>query len=99
MIHVIAILQAKPGRRADVLQAIRDVTPEVRAEDGCLAYGPAVDHADAPDPLGPDSFMVVEQWESFAHLQAHGETPHMRAYADRVKDVLERRTLHVLDPA
>ena len=43
MIHVIATIELSPGRREDFLAEFRRVVPHVRAEDGCIEYGPAVD--------------------------------------------------------
>ena len=45
MIHVIAIITAKPGRRDEVLGHFRANVPAVRAEAGCIEYGAAVDAA------------------------------------------------------
>ncbi len=39
---------------------------------------------------GADSIIMVEQWETVAHLEAHLQTAHMKAWSDAVKgDVLE----------
>ena len=38
MIHVIAVITARPGKREAILQAFRANVPAVRAEKGC-AYG------------------------------------------------------------
>ena len=36
MIHVIAVITAKPGKRAQILEAFRANVPNVRAENGCI---------------------------------------------------------------
>ena len=102
MIHVIAIITAKPGQREQVLAAFREIIPAVHAEAGCLEYGPAVDVEGLPDhfaKIGPDGFMVIEKWESQEALKAHATAPHMAAYAARVKELIASRAIHVLDPA
>jgi hypothetical protein len=38
MIHVLALITAKPGMRERILEAFRANTDAVRAEAGCLAY-------------------------------------------------------------
>ena len=45
MIHVLATIEIAPGRREDFLSAFDEVVPDVRAEAGCIEYGPAVDIA------------------------------------------------------
>lgn len=102
MIHVIAIITAKPGQRAAVLEVFHANVPAVRAESGCLEYVPVIDAADAgrlQTPLGDDSFVVVEKWESLDALRAHARSPHMASYAEAVKDMLAERAVHVLSEA
>ncbi|MEO7851043.1 MAG: putative quinol monooxygenase [Rubrivivax sp.] len=102
MIHVLAIITAKPGMRDQILAAYRDNVATVRAEAGCIAYEAVVD-VDGAFPgfaqFGADSFVVVEKWESMPALQAHGAAPHMKAYAVRVKEFTANRAIHVLQPA
>jgi quinol monooxygenase YgiN len=102
MIHVLAIITAKPGQRDAVLEAFRANMPAVHAEDGCIEYGPAIDAEGMgriQTPIGPDSFVVIEKWESLDALKAHGAAPHMAAYAAKTKDLLASRVIHVLTPA
>ncbi len=40
MIHVVAIITAKPGQREAILQAFRANVPAVHAEQGCIEYRP-----------------------------------------------------------
>ncbi len=102
MIHVLAIITAKPGQREAVLTEFRANMAAVHAEEGCVEYQPAVDAADAgaaQTALGPDSFCVIEKWADLPALQAHAKAPHMQAYGGRVKDMLASRVIHILSPA
>ena len=101
MIHVIAVITAKPGKREEVLQHFRANVPAVRAEAGCIEYGAAID-ADPALPVqtkyGPDTFVVVEKWESMNALKAHAAAPHMQAYGAKTKELLASRVIHILSP-
>lgn len=102
MIHVVAIITAKPGKREAILKEFRANVPAVHAEKGCIEYGPAVDAeglGSFQSKLGPDTFVVVEKWESVDALKAHAASPHMAAYAAKTKELIERRIIHVLQPA
>ena len=102
MIHVLAMITTKPGMRDKVLAEFRANMPAVHAEQGCMEYGPAVDAEGMgaiQTPFGPDTFVVVEKWESAAALKAHAAAPHMAAYAAKVKDMIASRVIHVLTPA
>ncbi len=102
MVHVVAVITAKPGLRAEVLEAFQANVPAVHAEDGCIEYGATVDTPDAgpiQTQVGEDTFVVVEKWESLDALKAHAAAPHMAAYAAKVKDKLANRVVHVLSPA
>jgi quinol monooxygenase YgiN len=102
MIHVIAIITAKPGQRGAILEAIRANLPAVRAERGCIEYGPAID-ADGigsfQTKAGPETVFVIEKWEDADALKAHAAAPHMAAYGAKVKDLVAGRVIHVLSPA
>jgi quinol monooxygenase YgiN len=101
-VHVLAIITANPGKRAELLEKFQANVPNVHAEDGCIEYVATVDAADAPSsqtPFGDDTFVVVEKWASMAALKAHGVAPHMKAYAERSKDLIASRVIRVLEPA
>src|SRR5687767_4335220 len=101
MIHVIAVLTTKPGKRDEVLTHFRANIPAVLAEKGCIEYAPAVD-ADPALPIqakyGPDTFVVIEKWEDMDALEAHGAAPHMVAFGVKVKDLMASRTIYILSP-
>ncbi|MGH7124074.1 MAG: putative quinol monooxygenase [Stellaceae bacterium] len=101
MIHVLAMITAKPGMRGEILKIFHANMPAVQAEKGCIEYGPAVDAEGAgaiQTKLGPDSFVVVEKWESIEALKAHAAAPHMAAYAAKTRDMIASRVIHVLSP-
>ena len=102
MIHVIATIELAEGTRDAFLAEFHKLVPQVRAEAGCLAYGPAGDvetGLSAQPPVRPNVVVVVEQWESLDALRAHLQAPHMVAYRPKVKDFVVKTTLHVLQPA
>jgi len=101
MIHVLAVITAKPGKRDAILAALRANMPAVHAEKGCIEYGPAVDadgFGSLQTKLGPDTFVVIEKWETAEDLKAHAAAPHMAAYGAKVKDLIASRVIHVLTP-
>src|SRR5262245_32016020 len=102
MIHVVAVITAKPGMRDSILAAFRANVPNVLAEQGCIEYGAAVDAKNAlpvQNPYGPDTFVVLEKWESMDAIKAHEAAPHMAAYAGKTKEMIASRVIHILDPA
>ena len=102
MIHVVAVITAKQGKREEVLQHFRANVPNVLAEEGCIEYGAAVDADGAPavqSKWGPDTFLVIEKWESMEALEAHAAAPHMGAYGAKTRELLAARVIHVLQPA
>lgn len=102
MIHVVAVITAKPGKREEILGHFRANVPAVRAERGCLEYGAAVD-ADTglkfQTAWGAETFLVIEKWESVEALKAHAAAPHMAAYGAKTRDLIASRVIHILSPA
>ena len=101
MIHVLAIITAKPGKRDEILGHFRANVPAVKAEKGCIEYGAADRcrrHGLVPDQVRPDTFVVVEKWESTDALKAHSAAPHMAAYAAKTREHIASRVIHVLSP-
>jgi quinol monooxygenase YgiN len=102
MIHVVAVITAKPGQREALLAAVRENLPAVRAEEGCIEYGPVVDaegFGSFQAPIGPDAFVMLERWASADALKAHARAPHMAEYAAKTKDLVATRAIHILTAA
>lgn len=101
-IHVIATIELIAGKREQFLAEFRKIMPQVRAEDGCLEYGPTIDlptGIGAQIPLRDNVVTIVEKWASLAALEAHLTAPHMQAYRPRVKDLVVSSKLQILQPA
>ena len=102
MIHVVAVITANSGMRAQILGAFKANTVAVHAEEGCIEYGAVID-AEGVGPFqtkfGEDTFAVIEKWESLDHLMSLAASEHMKAYATKTKPLIANRTIHVLNTA
>lgn len=101
MIHVVAVITAKPGQRNTILDAFRANVPTVLKEDGCIEYGAAVDTENAPalqTKYGADTFLVIEKWRDIDALKAHAAAPHMAAYGAKTREHIASRVIHILSP-
>lgn len=74
-----AVVKAKAGQEEAVREALLSMVQPTRQEPGCLAYNL---HQSKKDPT---QFMFYEQWASQAALDAHGQTPHMKALGGKLK--------------
>lgn len=102
MVHVIAIITANAGKRAELLTMFTANVPAVLAEDGCIEYGATIDTEGLggfQTKVGEDAFVVVEKWASLDALMAHAASPHMAEYGAASKDMVLSRAIHVLSPA
>jgi quinol monooxygenase YgiN len=101
MIHVVAVITAKPGLREQILQHFRANVAAVRAEQGCIEYGAAIDAENAlpfQTKWGADTFLAIEKWESMDALKAHAAAPHMAAYGAKTKELIAKRVIHIMTP-
>ena len=101
MIHVIASIHVKEGRVAEFLEIFKANIPEVRQEKGCIEYEPTVDLPTGlpPQELHGNVVTIIEKWASLDDLRAHLAAPHMLAYNENVKDIVEKVALKVLEKA
>ncbi|MHC4885614.1 MAG: putative quinol monooxygenase [Planctomycetota bacterium] len=101
MIHVIASITVKDGARDEFLAIFKANISAVLEEEGCIRYEPTVDVDTGLPPQGgvrPLVVTIVEAWESLDALRAHLAAPHMLAYKEKVKDLVEGVTLQVTEP-
>ncbi len=91
MIYVIASVRVKPDRMADFLDLLKSTGRLVREEKGCIRYIPVVDIASGlpPQVLDANVVTLIEQWESLEALRNHLVTPHMKAFFEKRKVMVE----------
>ncbi len=101
MINVIASISLKPGTVEAFLKEFNANLADVRAEEGCIEYFPAVDADVELEGQDTDALLVtvIEKWSSADALRAHLVAPHMLAFRERVKDFVESVSLRVLSDA
>ena len=63
IVHVLAVITAKSGKRDEILTAFRANVPTVQAEDGCIEYGANIyteGVGELQTPFGGDTFVAIE---------------------------------------
>ena len=101
MISVIASVRIKADRLPQFIEIFKANGPRVREEKGCIEYFPAID-IDSGLPvqkLDRNVVTIIEKWESVEALRAHLKTPHMLAYREKVKDMVDDLYIKVLKEA
>ena len=101
MIHVIAAIQIKEGKVAEFIEIFKSNVPAVLEENGCIEYVPTVDidSGIGIQELNATVVTILEKWDSVEALQAHLIAPHMVEYQAKVKDMVEKVSLKVLEAA
>ncbi len=74
MIYVVATTKVKPESREAYIAGAKECIAATQEEKGCLSYD---SHTSINDP---DTFVVVERWETRDDLNAHGRSPHMKTW-------------------
>ena len=77
-VTVIATFQARPGKEAELTAALIALVAPTRQEAGCINYDLHV----LPDE--PAKFLFHENWTSKAHLDAHLQSAHIKAFLPRL---------------
>jgi quinol monooxygenase YgiN len=98
MITVIASITVRQQRKDEFIAIFNANVPAVRAEAGCIEYYPAIDIDTGLDrqSLDHNLITIVEKWSDVESWKNHLATPHLRAYHQQVKDMVEGVTIKVL---
>jgi quinol monooxygenase YgiN len=98
MINVIASIRLKEGRVSEYIEIIKANIPHVIKEEGCIEYMPTIDlPTDLPfQELDSNVVTIIEKWRTIEDLLAHLSTPHMLAYREKVKNIVDKLSIKVL---
>ena len=99
MIHVIASIQVKKGKKPQFLAIFNANIQNVLNEDGCIEYVPTVDLPSGlpPQELNQNIATIIEKWSSLDDLKAHLTAPHMLTYKKKVMDIVEGMSVKILE--
>ena len=100
MIYVVATIELAEGTTERFLEVQRELLPLVRAEAGCVEYTPTVEVplADpAETPPRTNCIIMQEKWESLPALRAHLTAPHMKAFREKVQDLVQGVKVEVFE--
>jgi len=81
-LNVIAVIKAKEGKESETKQALQSLVGPTRTETGCIDF----DLYQANDDRS--TFMFYENWTSQEALNAHMQTPHIKAFGQKAADLL-----------
>lgn len=83
LLTVIAYMRAKPGKEADLRQALEALVEPTTKDAGYVNYDL---HQSVEDPA---LFFLYENWESPEELDAHLATPHLQHFQSVMGDLLD----------
>ena len=81
IVTVVATFQARPGKEADLRAVLIGMLAPTRKEAGCLNY----DLHQSPEDSA--KFLFHENWTSKAALDAHLQSPQIKALIPRVDEL------------
>ncbi len=101
MINVIASIHIKAGRMSEFIDIFKSNIAHVVKEEGCIEYVPTIDTSSGLplQELNKNVVTIIEKWASLENLKAHLSAPHMVAYQEKVKDLVEKVSLKILEEA
>lgn len=80
-VELIVPLVAAQGKADELKQQMTSMLAPTHAEPGCEFYR-------AYESETPGKFFFHELWESQKHLDAHMESPHLKAFAKAIQELV-----------
>ncbi len=91
MLYLIATLKIKPGSLPAIMEAVRPCIRDTRLETGCISYDL---HQSVTDE---NTLVFVERWTDRESLEAHFETPHLKAWRDAGEEYFLDRKIEIIE--
>lgn len=82
-IHIFTRFHARPGKAAEFEDALREVVPASREEEGCLNI-----HA-FRSIRDPNIFYIQSRWRDEAAFDIHAKLPHTLRFIERSEPLLD----------
>eukprot|EP00980_Cylindrotheca_fusiformis_P008748 scaffold1869_cov122-Cylindrotheca_fusiformis.AAC.10 len=92
-VHVTVVKNVPPENQAKWLEMGKELAAKSWEEDGCITY----DIVRSKE--NPNRFVIVEEWASQPHLDAHFQTPHFQALVPSMDGISETVELDVSSKA
>jgi NAD(P)H dehydrogenase (quinone) len=92
-VHVTVVKDVPAENQAKWLDMAKELATKTWQEDGCITY----DFVRSKDK--PGRFVIVEEWESQKHLDAHFSTSHFQQFVPLMDDMSETVELDVSSKA
>jgi quinol monooxygenase YgiN len=82
-LRVVGDLTCKEEHVEFVQRELYELVRKSRVELGCIEY---IAHQDIDRP---NHFILIGEWESLSHWEAHAETNHFKAFMESTRSMLE----------
>ena len=89
MLIVVASYTCKPGKRAELMEIMKDNIINTRKEPGNISY----DHF--ASPWNENDMHVLERWESAEAFMPHSSTEHHKRFCELRRPLLEPDTYRI----
>ena len=98
MIHVLASIRVKPGKRDILIEHLKLNIPHVIKEKGCIEYNSTIDvdyHIDN-QTYDENRVTIIEKWVNYDTLEKYMNGPHMLSHPENIKNLVKNTSLKIL---
>ena len=89
-VPVVAIIKAKKNQERHLFDLLKKIVSPTHQEKGCMKYGL---HRSIE---APDTFVMIEKWETIESLQNHLKAPHITSAFARQAELIENISIYPL---